>query len=345
MRKFTLTVTLVIITALSLQAQFFFLGKENAHIYQGGENGKNFAAILSTNNTTRQESIRQCVQFLSKYKIITNEKAVLASLKEYNDTQNEFTVPVMFRYGWHGSAPTMGAVAPIAPMYLTADLRFQFYDDKVRLVIQNLGEKAYFDCAILSKSNKKTPETVLSGDDYEKFKGYLGAPAMQDGMGGFFTKILVWANSGLDKVKEVDKVLDEFMDNIDDQIRLVDILVDEGVYFLGTPDEVVAFVRKMGANNDLRFDNHLQTMDLLEKEIAQEKLVFVYPKFWKQDVKLEFDYFFIAFNNFFGGEIEGIAEDGEQTWELVDGKLLPTDPKFRKQIIKNKQDYFSYYGN
>ena len=64
MRKFTLTLMLITIAAMSLRAQILLLGKENAHIYQGGENGKNFAAILSTKNTTRQESIRQCVQYL-----------------------------------------------------------------------------------------------------------------------------------------------------------------------------------------------------------------------------------------------------------------------------------------
>ena len=345
MKKITLTITLIIIAALSLQAQITFPGKENAHVYYGGENGKNIAAIFSTNNTSRQESIRQCVQFLSKKKIITNENEVLASVKEYNETQNEFTVPVQFRYGWHGTAPAMGAVAPLPPMFLTADLLFQFYDEgKVRIVIKNFHEKAYYDWVYHSKSNKNNPETILSGDEFEKFRGHMQAPALQDGMGKFFTKLLLVLNSKADQIGEVDKALEEFLDNIDEQILLVDKLVKGGSFFFGTPEEIAALWRDMVTNNDAQGINAGMT-DLLEKEIAQEKLVCVFPYFWKKDIKQEFDYFFIAFNNFFGGEIEGIAEDGELTWEVVDGKLLPTDAKLRKQLIKNKQDYFSYYGN
>jgi hypothetical protein len=343
MRKFTLTFTLLIISALSLQAQFFFMGKDNAHVYQGGENGKNYAAIFSTKNTTRQESIRQCVEYLSQYKIITDENAVLASLKEYDDTQSEFTVPVSFRFGWHGTAPTMGAVAPLPPMYLTADLRFQFYDEgKIRITVQNLGEETYYELCYHSRGNKTQPGDVLNEDELALFKGHRITPTLQDGMGKFQTKLLLVLNSKADRIGEVDKALEDFLDNIDEQILLVDKLVKVGSFFYGTPEEILALWRDMVSKDDAQGVN-ASMVELLEKEIAQEKLVCVYPKFWKQDIKLEFDYFFIAFNTFFGGEIEGIAEDGEQTWELVDGKLLPTDSKLRKQLIKNKQDYFSYY--
>lgn len=343
MRKFTLTVTLIFITVLSLQAQFWFPGKENAHIYQGGENGKNFAAIFTTNNVTRQESIRQCVQYLSKYKIITDENAALASLKEYNNTQNEFTVPVKFRYGWHGTAPAMGAVASLPPMYLTADLRFEFYDEgKIRVTIQNLGEETYYNLSNISKSNNIQPSDVLNEDEFALYKGHMTAPTLQDGMGKFLTKLLLVLNSKIDQIGEVDKALNEFLDNINEQIVLVNKLVKGGSYFFGTPEEILALWRKMEANDDLQGINSAM-IEMLKQEIEQEKLIFMYPYFWHKDVKMEFDYFFIAFNNFFGGEIEAIAEDGERTWELEDGKLLPTDAKLRKQLIKNKQDYFSYY--
>ncbi len=343
MKKITLTITLIIITALSLQAQFCFVGKDNAHVYQGGENGKNFAAIFSTKNTSRQKAIRQTVEYLSKYDLIDDKDAVLASVNEYDDSQSEFTVPVRFRFGWHGAAPVAGAVAPLPPMYLTADFLFQFYDEgKVRLVIKNFGEEIYYNWSNNSKSNKTQPSDVLNEDEVALYRGHKTAPTLQDGMNKFFIKLLLVLNSKTDKIGEVDKALTEFLENIDEQIVLVDKLVKGGCYFYGTPEELLALWRKMEASGDLQGVNSAM-INMLEKEIAEGKLVCVYPYFWKRDIKMEFDYTFIEICEFFEGTIEGIAEDGEVTWELVDGKLLPTDAKLRKQLIKNKQDYFSYY--
>lgn len=337
MKKITLTISLIFIIALSLQAQVMFPGKENMRCYYGGENGKNYAAIFSTKNTSRQESIRQCVEYLSKYNLITNADAVLTSVKEYDDSQNEFTVPIDFRFGWHGSAPTMGAQGLVLPMYLTADLLFQFYDNgKFRLVIKNLRESTYFED--VAKKNSLDP-IPLSEEDKGKFKGYVGAACSTEGMGHFLAKMLVWANAGLDRVSEVDKAFEDFLSNIDDQITLANKLVDGGYYHFGTPEDVIAHWRKAEQNY------YHSWADLLEKDIAEGKLLCVYPFFWKRDIKMEFDNTFIEICKFFEGTIEGIAEDGEVTWELVDGKLLPTDAKLRKQLIKNKQDYFSYYGN
>ncbi len=319
------------------------MGKDNAHVYQGGENGKNFAAIFSTNTTSRQESISQCIQFLSNHNFIIDEETVLASVKEYNESQNEFTVPVEFRFGWHGTAPVMGAVSPLPPMYLIADLLFQFYDEgKVRLVIKNFREKSYFDWLTYSKNKTKTPETILSKDDFEKYKGHRSAVLSQDGLGNFFTKVLLVLNSKAEYVKDVDKTLNDFLSKVDDQIRIVANLEEAGYCILGTPEQIVAYGRKMNENNEFLV-NYTSMLDFAEQELANEKLIFVYPYFWQRDIKREFDYLFILFNSCFGGTIEGIAEDGELTWELVDGKLLPTDSKLRKQLIKNKQDYFSYY--
>ena len=44
----------------------------------------------------------------------------------------------------------------------------------------------------------------------------------------------------------------------------------------------------------------------------------------------------------YGGKFIGIAEDGDQTWELVGDKLLPVDKKLRKSLEKKGQDFFTY---
>ena len=162
MKKLTLTISLIIISALSLEAQPLFPGKENMHCYYGGENGKNYAAIFSTKNTSRQESILQCVEYLSKYDLVDNKDAVLASVKEYDDSQNEFTVPVDFRFGWHGSqyGDTLVAVGIHANWFAEPEAGLFSYDFRTPT-----GEQLYLDYNI-----NNNPKAIInrSGAALEK---------------------------------------------------------------------------------------------------------------------------------------------------------------------------------
>ena len=58
-------------------------------------------------------------------------------------------------------------------------------------------------------------------------------------------------------------------------------------------------------------------------------------------VKEIFENLFRAFCLEVNGDIDGIAEDGNQTWAIVDGKLLPTDPKLQKTYIKKGLTFYS----
>lgn len=337
-------ISLFLFTSFMVKAQFIFPGKENQHSIFGGENGKNYAAIFSTKNSSRQEAILQSVRFLTKYRLVVDSTKVLESVKEYDETQNEFTVPVDFRFGWHGTAPTMGAVAPLYPVYLTADLLFQFYNEgKIRLVIKNFREKSYFEWATRSKSCKITPESILGQSQWEEYQTYMLAPTMQAGLGKQITNFLVWANSGIEHVSDIEDALKDYLDNIDVQISLTEKLKKGGYYIFGTPEKILAEYRNLDKDGKLQYVPTAY-LDKFEKEITEERLVFFYPYFWNREVKTEFNYIIIALNKFFGGSIEGIAEDGELTWELVDGQLLPVDAKLRKKLTKKKQNYFTYYG-
>ena len=60
---------------------------------------------------------------------------------------------------------------------------------------------------------------------------------------------------------------------------------------------------------------------------------------WEKNIRKAFDMLFIASSEHLEATIEGVAEDGEQTWENVDGKVLPIDPKLRKTYIKKGWTY------
>jgi hypothetical protein len=269
----------------------------------------------------------------------------MTALKEYDDTQSEFTIPVAFRYGWHGTAPVMGAVAPLPPVILKADLLFQFYDEgKVRLIIKNFEDFAYVDYVYQSKSKmgKVKMEDILSEKELEDRKTFSLAPVMKDGLGKAITAFLAWGNVGLDNMGKFYEAWDNYLGNIDAQIAIADKLAKGGYFVFGNGETVLEAYDGLAKADDLRVAAAM--LEKFRNEIAEGKLVFVSDLFWRRDVKVQFDYLFIAVNSFFGGRIEGIAEDGELTWELVGDKLLPVDGKLRKQLERKKQDYFSYYG-
>lgn len=294
---------------------------------------------------SRQEAINSTIEFLAEYELVKDKESALAAVKEYDESQSEFTVPIAFRFGWHGTAPVAGAVAPLAPVYLYADLFFQFYDSgKLRVIIKNIQECAYMEYGNISKSLLKTMklEEILTEQEYGEFVGYTSGTAMQAGLGKALTAFLVWANSGADKISDFRNELSAFFDNIDKQIEIAKKLADKGYYVFGTPEENLKYYKELIDKKDLNIP--AATITNLEKEIAEGKLTTVYNYFWQRDIKKELDYVFIAICGSFNGKIEGIAEDGEVSWELVGDKLLPKDSKLRKKLEKSGMDYFSYYG-
>ena len=345
MKKVLTLLATILVSAIAANAQLTFPGKANQHTILGGENGKNFAAIFATNCSSRQEAMSKTVDFLVKYDLVQDKASALSKVKEYDDTQSEFEVPVSFRFGWHGTAPVMGAVASLAPVILKADLLFQFFDEgKVRLIIKNFEDYAFYDYAGVDKSKlgKMKPQTCLSESDYQEWYSFYITPTMQDGMGKGIMKFLVYANKGADQIDDFFKQLDDIYHDLDRQVELARKLVDADYYKFGSATDVVATYRALLEQEQLTMP--AMTVDNIEKEIAEEKLVFVYDLFWRRDIKKQFDIVFSVVNQYLEGTIEGVAEDGEVTWQLQGDKLLPVDEKLKKKLVKAGQDYFSYYG-
>lgn len=345
MKRTIIFVAMLMLAATSLQAQQIFLGKGNKHTIFGGEEGKNYAAIFATNCASRKEAMEKTIVFLSTYDLVEDKESVLSSVMEYDDTQSEFQIPIGFRFGWHGTAPVAGAVATLPPVILKGDLLFQFYDEgKMRVIIKNLEDFAFDHYLGKTKSKYSSVEIqdYLTEAEYEEYLAYSLTPTMTDGLGKALTAILVWGNAGVDRISSFFEDMDKIYRDIDKQIKIAQKLADAGYYCFGNGEELARLYRELQAQDDYRM--HPMQLDTFEKEIAEGKLVFVSDIFWRRDVKQQFDYFFAAVGQFFDGNIEAVAEDGEITWQMEDGKLLPVDAKLKKKLQKAGEDYFSYYS-
>ena len=66
---------------------------------------------------------------------------------------------------------------------------------------------------------------------------------------------------------------------------------------------------------------------------------------WEKSIRTVLDRLFIGSNEALGGEIVGVAEDGNESWVNVDGKVLPVDPKMRKKYEKKGKTYVDFVND
>lgn len=346
MKRLFLSLIIVLTSTFQSNAQFYLLGKQNQHTVYGGEEGKTYAAILTTPGGSRQEAISKTIEFLLKYDFVDNKEEALNMLEEYDDTQSEFTIPVTCRFGFHGSAPVMGAVASLPPMYLNLDLLFQFYDNgKIRLIFKNFSEYTYMMKNPTFKS-APLPQDVLPEDEYGRYYQHFLGPQTKAGLGKLTTQFLVFANQGIEKIDDFYAAMDDYMSNIDEQIEIMKILVEKGAYVFVNPEQVFDLYKESIDSGDNMTPKSLAAqLETLQKEYSEGKLLFVSDIFWRGDIKREFDYILIYAKNCLGGQIEAIAEDGEISWQMEGDKLMPVDAALKKTMVKKGLDYFSYYEN
>lgn len=336
MKKFLSVLFIALLSASSAIAHIAMVpGKANAPI-QGGEDGINYAAIFSSGANSRKEAIQGVVDFLIQYKIITNPDDVLKNLKDYDDTQTEFSFPAAFRIGFHTGQPVMGVAPVYDPMVLEVDMRFQFYDDgTVRLVFGNLHDYSYCMLNTIYKSRSVDYETEIP--DY---KNYHDVASMSSGIGKMMGVLL----TGIANVQEYNKAVANMLDEVDEQFQVMEKMTPRYCLLL-SPEEEVELMKDAVAKEDSYVPANAAGYQIenAEKCIAEGKMMNVSDYIWRTTVKVHFDYVIAKFNESFGSVVTGIAQDGEVIWEQFEGKLLPVDAKLRKSLIKSGEDYFTYY--
>lgn len=351
MKKLALCVALLFASmSLGLCNIQSFLGKMSQFLI-GGEDGKNYAAIIMTSNgSSRTEAIKSTIDFLMEYDLVPDKEKVLNELKEYDETQMEFTVPVSLRIGFHTTPPVMGASGVLLPMILNMDLSFQFYDNgAVRLVFKNFKDYSYVARGYYDKA--ANPNALALMDDSSKeydeaFTGYYTTASMTgSGMAKAITGFLAWANKGLEGVPEMFNAINEVMGEIKKQFEVMDRLTEAGYFCIMDGEEEIGMFKEIVENhNSLQPEKSMTaTIDMAQSKYDQGYMLNVMEKLWREDIKQQFDFIIQVFRTSLNGQITGIAEDGEQTWELVGEKLLPVDKKLRSKLEKAGKTYYTYY--
>lgn len=307
------------LTANAQNASVVMFGKPQFAI-PGGKEGKNYAIIIESDKNVRTQ-VDVMTSLLRKYKIVDE-----VNLDEIDDKTSEFTVPFVIRQAVEGCKGMMNAPYAAAPLRLYGELRFEFHDNgKMMLVVQNLSPNLF----IVTVPEK---ELSKSSDAVQTFLGECRAAASPKWM----TKLLAWANVGIDKMDDFMAQLDEYFADLDSKFANYAAIEAEGNGKWMSPEQHVEYLSTAGGP----YAKHGATA--LQKYIDEGRMPGVPQDRWEKSIRPVLDRLFVASNQGMGGTIVGVAEDGKDTWTSVDGKVLPTDPKLRQKYEKKDKTYLDY---
>ena len=127
--------------------------------------------------------------------------------------------------------------------------------------------------------------------------------------------------------------MDNYFADIDTKYKNYAQLVKEGEAKWMTPTDYMEYLK---TSNRRKVELEIAA---LQKYLDEGRLPGVPEDRWQKSIRKVFDMLFIASSEHLEAHIMGVAEDGKQTWEDVDGKVLPIDPKLRKTYEKKGWTY------
>lgn len=309
----------------------------------GGPDGKSFAAIIETGGN-KASLTKSTLDFLKKYEIVDAGYNIDAKIDEISEDMSMFTIPVVLRVGYHIGGLK---IAPVSeqPIKVIADMRFEFYDNgNMMVVFDNLREETFVHQFTTSKSlykefDKNREKMDIGADLTSEWNTQYVAPLMTDTAIG---KALIFMNVGGEGVKDFYKQTDAFFNDLNTRFRYLDEIAEKSKFFAWMTDkEAVDYMNDLIEKGDA-YSTISSYPDKIIQEFESGRMLSLNKKTFQKSVLPIITRTLAAMYYVYGGKFIGIAEDGDQTWELVGDKLLPVDKKLRKSLEKKGQDFFTY---
>ena len=297
----------------------FMTGKAN-FATKGGEEGKNYAAIINT-KMTKKQLVENTTNFLAKYGLV---KKGDVKLDEIDESTAEYSVPYVLRQTVANCPGIMGARYNECPTILFATLRFEFHDNgNVMIVLENFSNQMLI---------VKTVKDNQQSQAYKEYGGELYAASMAHSTMG---KFVIWANTSPEERKDFYQKIDEYFNDIDTKYKVYDKLVKNGEAEWMTSEQVADYRESQGGPGSKG------QAKWMRNAIAEGKMISITEHRWKKYIRICLDDLFIAISDGIKGEITGVAEDGDQTWKIVEGNLVPTEDKLQRQYLKEGKNYYN----
>lgn len=285
----------------------------------GGKEGKNYAMIVKSGES-KKLLVDKTTNFLAQYGLV-NKKDV--KIDEINDGTAEYSVPIVIRQPVQ-SAKMMGMPISVDPIYLASTLRFEFHEGGALVVLEDMSTQVLW------------VDTKADKEKNAAYNTYLGDVAAVISSKLFLTKVLVFANGG--SLSDFSAKLGEYFNDIDKRFQVYNDMVKEGTAKWLSNAEYIEWEKEHSQFKE-GSKNYEMEMTGLKKFYDEHRMFLLSEDRWEKHVRPLCDNLFRAIAKGLNGNITGICENGEQTWDLVDGILLPKDPKQLKKYQKKGLSY------
>ena len=290
--------------------------KESLIPIKGGEEGKSYAIIVNT-SLSKKELVDNTTKFLAQWNLVDLKNV---KLDEISDAQSEYTIPVELRQAFTSVSVMMGMPSsPFAPFVLSGDLRFEFHDNgNVMIVFANFKEVSFYP---IDKTNTSFIVNDTGKDPLvDEYMGQYTAATMEN---TFLLKALIVLNKGIDGLKEYSKSIDNYFKDVDSKFELFSRIEKSGKGAWLTDEQYLQYAKNTKAINNDKY------LSWVKQYLDEGRLLAIPKKRWEDRVIPLIDQLFKAINISLNGTIEGVAEDGDQTYINMDGTVLPIDPKWK----------------
>jgi len=308
----------------------FAAGMKNLIPIKGDEEGKNYAVIINT-SLSKKALVDSTTKFLAQWDLVDLKNV---KLDEISDEQSEYSIPLVLRQSFTSVSGMMGMpMTPSPAILLFGNLRFEFHENgNVMIVFDNFKEKSFF---VLDKTKSSIDINNTDKDPLvDEYNGHYSAATMEN---TFLLKALIVLNKGTDGLKEYSKSLDDYFKDVDSKFELFSKLAASGRGDWLTDVQYLQFAQNTKEINNEKY------ISWVKQNIDEGRLISIPKKRWDDKLKPLIDQLFKAINISLNGNIEGVAEDGEQTYINIDGTVLPIDSKWKDKTpptdAKERENY------
>ena len=322
---------------------------------KGGKDGKIYQVIVKTDKT-KSEIIDVTAKFLQSMNIVKSEK-VLAALDNVNEEMTEYVLPMEFHTG-------IGVHGGSVPLIISANCRFEFYEGGVKLSVEDLDEEFFLihktktdpltPTDNMNKYNEFSKDASRAAGATSKFGKFIAKTDkileidhVQGSIGEFFK---IFKDKVQNKIAEADQqrltILENYRNSVETQENFFNKMISDGDARWYSLEKYIEMIK-----DDPDFNKYPKaaenSLKNYQKALEEHKLYDLPEKRWNRDVRYIYDGIFISLANFLEGTIEGVAEDGVQTWIREGELVVPTDPKTKAKYLKKKKSFtdFESYDN
>lgn len=286
----------------------------------GGKEGKLYAARIES-ALPKKDLIKTVEEFLRKNDFV--EKNQKIKLDEIDDSYTEFTIPAGIREPMDFGR-SMGMGITHNPVIIGFDIRFEFdKNGSVLVIFQNFKSKR------LTLLDKNSSEKYEGNENLQEFSleraRLLSSNSLFNQAFQFLTD--------LKNPAQIQQETEKLVGDINKRFELYDKLVQDGIAAWLTGEEYIANLNKMSFSGEKNVKLGIQKM------VDEQSLLDVPERRWEKDLRPYFDLLIKNINIKINGKITNILEDGKDTWEIVDGLLVPTDKKLQKKYLKDKKSF------